>query len=57
MNENTYTDIKNILLSGLLTDGAHHKQYYLDYLAKTLLTDIDYVRLKEMHQWEEGISA
>jgi len=42
----------------LMTDGAHHKQWYLEEILKALGFDLDayekYVTAKDIH-WERGI--
>ena len=43
------------LLSGLNTDGGHHKQWALEMALFKLVGEEEYTRLKEKHQWEEGI--
>lgn len=45
-----------LILDGLMTDGAHHKQWYLEQLLLLSLHPEDFVELKEHHQWEEGIA-
>lgn len=45
------------LLAGLTTDGAHHKQYYLEQALRTLCTD-DYVKqAKDNFGWDDGIPS
>ena len=50
--------IKDLLIDGLITDGAHHKQWYLEQLLIKLGFDLDKVReeiQKEGYDFEEGI--
>lgn len=42
-----YSEIEQLIIAGLCTDGAHHKQWYLEQIAKLLgidLSAIDYDR-------------
>ena len=36
MEKKLKREIKELCISGLLTDGAHHKQWYLEQIAKVL---------------------
>lgn len=47
--------IAKILLCGLTTDGAHHKQYYLEKALKALITDKAFNEAKKEFDWEPGI--
>ena len=46
-----------LCIEGLLTDGAHHKQWFLEKIAETLGGDLNVVR-KFLHandyEWESG---
>jgi hypothetical protein len=44
------------LLYGLITDGAHHKQYHLERVLRLLCTDKYVDEAKKEFQWEEGIA-
>lgn len=56
--------IKQLCIDGLLTDGAHHKQWYLEEILKVL--GVDLVKLREelqtpdekgdYYDWEDGIA-
>ncbi len=52
-------DIRELTISGLLTDGAHHKQWYLEKILMKLGIDID-VLLEELEEddysFERGIA-
>jgi len=57
------TDLKeivaNLCLRALYTDGAHHKQWYLEQILKAVTSEgtlgiLKYV--KEMGDWEDGIA-
>ena len=45
---------------GLTTDGAHHKQWYLEQILTALSVDLDTVRRQceelEIGDWEPGIA-
>ena len=49
--------VTEALLMGLTTDGAHHKQYYLEQALKALVEPewIEKARLE--FQWEKGIPS
>ncbi len=51
MNDEVVTvkvnDVKNLLEDALYTDGAHHKQWYLEEFGKLCGVDID--------QWEKDL--
>lgn len=45
------------LLMGLITDGAHHKQYHLEQ-ALNALTSPEWTEAAKQHfQWQEGIPS
>ena len=51
--------IKELCIGGLLTDGGHHKQWYLEEILKTLGFDLIKLReelIAEDYDWEDGIS-
>ena len=43
--------VKTLILNGLITDGAHHKQWYLEQIAKILGIDLK----EELHGYEKGM--
>lgn len=50
--------IKELCINGLLTDGHHHKQWYLEEILKVLdfnLKDIRKELNKDDYDWEDGI--
>lgn len=50
--------IKDLLINGLITGGAHHKQWHLEQLLIELGFDLDKIRediQKEGYDFEEGI--
>jgi hypothetical protein len=57
MNTVIVDEVLNALLMGLNTDGAHHKQYYLEQAFRSLCDDkyVDKVKIK--FKWEEGIPS
>lgn len=52
-------ELKELCISGLLTDGGHHKQWYLEKILEKLGYSLEEIRqelLKEDYEWEEGIA-
>lgn len=50
--------IKNLCVEGLLTDGGHHKQWYLEEVLKVLGFNLEDLRKKlnkEDYDWDERI--
>ena len=50
--------IKEVIIDGLLTDGAHHKQWFLEQIALKLGFDLSEIRkelLAEDYDWDDGI--
>ena len=49
--------IKDLALDALLTDGGHHKQWYIEEILKEIGYDLDELRdeLGEDYSWDEGI--
>jgi hypothetical protein len=47
--------LATFIVRGLETDGAHHKQWYLEEILKTIAPS-DYGKLKEWHRWEDGVA-
>lgn len=57
MNE----EIKKLCISRLLTDGAHHKQWYFEQILKVLIPDFNKLEFMINEQlldydWEDGIT-
>ena len=51
-------EIKELCIDGLLTDGGHHKQWYLEQILIKLDIDLDELRKelnKDDYDWDEGI--
>ena len=51
-------EVKELCISGLLTDGAHHKQWFLEQILEKMGYNIIIVRatLKlDGYDWESGI--
>jgi len=44
---------KSLVLEALYTDGSHHKQWYLENIAKTLGVDLESERQK-FGDWEKS---
>ena len=52
-------EIKELCIDGLLTDGGHHKQYFLEEILKKLGYDLKELReeLKQNdYEWEDGVA-
>ncbi len=52
-------EIVDWAISGLLTDGEHHKQWYLEQILKSCGVNLIKLRqdlLKEDYNWEKGIA-
>ena len=45
----------NNIISALQTDGAQHKQWYLEELLKLLTNDVAFADIKEREQWLPGL--
>ena len=45
------------LITGLMADGAHHKQFYLEQAFRALCTDEYVDKAKEEFRWEDGENA
>lgn len=57
--ENKLEEIKNICIDGLLTDGGHHKQWYLEQILEEIGVDLVELRetlKKDDFSWEKGIA-
>ena len=55
----TIREIKKLCIEGLLTDGAHHKQWYLEEILKRLGFNLNQIRKelrKEDYDWEDGLA-
>lgn len=51
--------ITSIIKEALMTDGAHHKQWYLDQLLRKLIDEKEYDKLygdSKDGEWEQGIA-
>ena len=56
-NEN----IVDFIVSGLMTDGAHHKQWYLEQILRRVINKEGIESLKETfakrgYSWESGVA-
>jgi hypothetical protein len=54
-NTASFDEIVMHLISGLTTDGAHHKQYYLEKIFRILCEDEYIDEVRKEFGWEEGI--
>jgi len=51
----TQKEIVSLALDGLTTDGAHHKQWFLnEILSKLIDSNSEWDGLKETYGWDEG---
>jgi len=53
------TDIKQLCIDGLLTDGGMHKQWYLEQILEKLGYDLTLIREnlnKDDYDWDAGIA-
>ena len=48
--------LSELIVEGLLTDGAHHKQWFLEEILKKLIAEEGLIQLKNHIEWEEGIA-
>lgn len=56
--------IRELAIEGLLTDGEHHKQWYLEEILKVIRVDLDELRKElntpdkdgDYYDWEAGIA-
>lgn len=46
-----------LLIEGLITDGAHHKQYFLEMALRALCEDGYVDKAKTEFEWQDGIPA
>lgn len=52
-------DVKELAIDGLMTDGGHHKQWFLEQILLRLGFDLDEIdrELSESdYMWERGIA-
>lgn len=49
--------VTKALLMGLITDGAHHKQYYLEQALIALVEPEWIEKAHEKFQWKKGIPS
>lgn len=49
------TSIKDLIVDGLLTDGGHHKQWYLEKILEKLGFNVEQLRAE--HGWDGGIAS
>ena len=50
-------EVVKALLEGLTTDGAHHKQYWLEQAFRALCEDEYVDKAKREVEWETGIPS
>lgn len=54
--DSTVANIISLCLDGLVTDGGHHKQYYLETILTSLVSEKVFKIYQEQYGWEEGIA-
>lgn len=57
MPKDTRDEVVKELILGLITDGAHHKQYYLESAFRALCEEEYVEKTKKEFQWEDGIPS
>jgi hypothetical protein len=55
ISQDTAHDLRDLLIEGLVTDGAHHKQYYLEAALKIIISRLEFEETKSEFEWESGI--
>lgn len=46
----------DLCVQGLVTDGGHHKQWYLEQLLLRLVGKDEWDELKRIYDWDKGIA-
>jgi hypothetical protein len=54
--DNELQVIKDKLVEGLTTDGAHHKQFYLEQILRFITSHDEFETLYEEWDWQESIA-
>jgi hypothetical protein len=49
-------EVVKLIIEGLITDGAHHKQWYLEQIFKAICEDEYVETTRKEFTWEEGIA-
>lgn len=44
------------LIAGLQTDGAHHKQHYMEEALRLIIGDVQFDIVKKATRWKDGIA-
>jgi hypothetical protein len=57
MKTSDLDDAVKALIMGLTTDGAHHKQYYLEQALLALTEEAWLEHARTEFQWEKGIPS
>lgn len=50
------SNVINLCLDGLTTDGGHHKQWALEEILKLITSETVFDIYKNQYEWEEGIA-
>jgi len=56
-SQDSRNKVAEYLITGLMADGAHHKQFYLEQAFRALCTDEYVDKAKEEFGWEDGKNA
>jgi hypothetical protein len=61
MNDFEKGDVKDLCINGLLTDGAHHKQWYFEQILKRIIPNYnkqEFIIDNQLfdYEWEDGIA-
>lgn len=50
-------NVRAACLQALITDGEHHKQWYLEQILLLIVGSEDYEELRQDLEWEEGVPS
>jgi len=57
LNQDDLDRVVSSLIMGLTTDGAHHKQYYLEAALEELCKKEFFDKSKKEFKWDDGIPS
>jgi len=55
ISDDTFHNVVSMIIDGLTTDGAHHKQWALEEALRLLVPD-DFDTCKSSSDWEDGVA-
>jgi hypothetical protein len=55
MEKNLIDKVIDLAIDGLTVDGGYHKQFYLEEIIRSLVTQERFDELKDEWDWAEGI--